>query len=157
MTRTKCTLKRLLMWSVWLYKFVTVYIRIQNYFNKVSGFIYRHNFNSVSEGLFWVYYHTSLCFWHAVQLGVCGTVCFDGVVYTADFRGLLSLFAVSQLHYAEQYCLHVTQCIAIHTWQRFGGTCCLHLRSESVNSARRGGQCYLVFWLLASQSLRLAM
>ena len=153
MTGTKCTLKRLLMCSVWLYTFVTVYIRIQNYFKKVNGFMFRLNFNSVSEDLFWVYYHTSVCFWHAVQLDDYGTVCFDGVVYTADLRGLLSLFAVSQLHYAEQYCLYVTQGIAIHTWQRFGGTCSLHLQSENVNSARRDGQCYLVVWLLASQSL----
>lgn len=76
MTGTKCNLKRLLMCLVWLYKFVTVYIRIQNYFNKVSGFMYRHNFNSVSEGLFWVNYHTSFCFWHALQLGDYGSCVF---------------------------------------------------------------------------------
>lgn len=82
MTGTKCTLKRLFMCSVWLYKFVTVYIRIQNYFNKVSGCMYRHNFNSVSEGLFWVYYHTSLCFWHAVQLGVYGIMFWRCRIYS---------------------------------------------------------------------------
>lgn len=31
-------------------------------FCKVSGFMYRHNFNSVSEGLFGANYNTSLCF-----------------------------------------------------------------------------------------------
>jgi hypothetical protein len=157
MAGTKCTLKRLLMCLVWLYKFVTVYIRIQHYFNKGSCFMYSHNFNSLTEGLFWVYCHTSLRFWHALHLGDNGIVYFDGVVHTAYLRGLLSLLAVSQLHYAEQYCLYVTQCIASHTLQRFGGTCCLHLQSKSVNSARRDGQCYLVLWLLASQSLRLAI
>jgi len=50
-----------------------------------------------------------------MQLGDYGTVCFDGVVYTADMRGLLSLFAVSQLPYAELYCLYVMQGIVIHT------------------------------------------
>lgn len=35
-------------------------------------------------------------------------LCFHGVVYTADLRGLLSLVAVSKLHYAEQYCLYVS-------------------------------------------------
>jgi hypothetical protein len=89
---------------------VTFYILIQNYFNKVSSFVYGHNFNSVCEGLFWVYYHTSL-FLHAVQIGDCGTVCCDGVVYTADWGGVLSLFAVSQLHYTEQYCLSV--CLSV--------------------------------------------
>jgi len=52
MTGTKCTFKRLLMSLVWLYKFVTDYIRIENYFNKVNGFVHSYNFNSVCEGYF---------------------------------------------------------------------------------------------------------